>query len=1060
MRNSLTLFFFTTILFSSSQLLASEIISYGGFEIELLDNGDTATGGGGYDDGTLAYDRTITGTASWTYEQRAAVIRSLDVLNNSFEGTYGRQMRIAIAFRNDLPPGVLGGSGSTKVFERSYSEIISTGELLWRDGSSADYFPGIVDDVIQLSANLPWHFGSDAPGNGLFDFQTVVTHEIIHAMGVSNGYFGTSWGYANGITKWDSLMQDINGNIPLPGTFGTPGDMAVIAPEGTVYWIGEHANATYGGHVPIYTSSTEYRSGSSLSHPGINGELMYWAVSDMLFNRAPNKLLLDMYRDMGWAVNEKFYSNFGPTFYGNNRLISHQGSFSSHYDYTYAMYLNGSGNQINQSGSLKTYNSFSRALSVYGHVNELNISGTLLSVGDYSQGLYLYGYDNTITHQGTILAAGEGSTAIHMTGSGNTLFHSGTTSATSGADAIRVDNKWNGETFIHILDGSIIQGDIWNSTPNVSSKMTFGYQFSSEGKAIGTDSDFTFFYDDDVRGEWDYHIGAGTLHLGRNGSMEGYVYNNGTFQEDGEVYGNIYNRGVLKGNGTTIGDVDNHGVISPGNSIGTLTVNGSYTHGSGAIFIAEIDKNGSSDLLYVTGKADIKGGTVVTNLPRALYTDGYSWNFLQASGGMTGEFASLTGQPHSSILNLSLGYTPTQANIEVNRKSYASFVSNKGAQSIGYALDSYVPYAVNRGDVMENLLIAMDFDYSPAGIASTLSGLNPEIYPTFLAVEQQSALRFSQNMSQRSSLTRDLQKFNLEEIIENTEITVPQASGGELKVESHDPNWLVWGKAQGASVIKDTTIDYNGYDLKTGGAVIGADREVSETINFGMAAAFEKTDVEWEQGAGGTQDSIMVGLYGEKQYGDYYFDAQGSIGLYDNNSSRVVAFGNYVSQENTDFDGQSYLIRLGGGYDFQYENVLIGPLASLSYLYLRTEDFSETGDSDLSLKVDDSTENVFVSYLGIHTASKFQVVEADMSARIDLVWQHDFNDDEFEMDGWYNDYQSFTFSGPGVDQDMLVATAEATLSLGKQLYAYAEVGGALGSEVKAYNASIGLQWFF
>lgn len=554
-----------------------------------------------------------------------------------------------------------------------------------------------------------------------------------------------------------------------------------------------------------------------------------------------------------------------------------------------------------------------------------------------------------------------------------------------------------------------------------------------------------------------------TLNISNSGAVRvngrvdaGETDNLGFLNVNGTLNSPVSNYGYLGGSGRINGSVYNHKVISPGNSIGTLTVNGSYTHAPGATFIAEIDKNGRSDLLKVNGKANIQGGTVATSLPRALYTDGSSWKFLQASGGINGQFASLTGQPDSSTLSLSLDYTPNEAYITLNRKSYATFSSEKGDQAIGYALDSYVPMAVNKGDDMENLLIALDFDSSPAAISNILSELNPEIYPTFLAIEQQAALRFSQSMSQRSSMVRELSQFNMEKTLEKAEVVLPQANGGELQAVATSPDWLIWGKAQGDSVSKDTTTEYNGYDFKTGGAVMGADTKVSDSLRFGMAAAVETTDIDWKQNADGTQDNIMIGLYAGGQFAGYYTDAQASAGFHDNNASRTV----FNSTKNADFNGQSYMTHLGGGYDFQYENCMVGPLASLSYVHVRTGDFSESGTDYLSLNVDDSSENVFLSSLGFHAASKFAFGSSALTTKLELAWQHDFHGEDFEMAGNFDDYPSFAFSGPGLDQDMLIAKTEAAVSLSEQLNAYAELGGGMGSDSSEYNVSVGLQWLF
>ena len=45
----------------------------------------------------------------------------------------------------------------------------------------------------------------------------------------------------------------------------------------------------------------------------------------------------------------------------------------------------------------------------------------------------------------------------------------------------------------------------------------------------------------------------------------------------GRVNGNVANAGLLEGRGLVNGDVFNSGTVSPGASIGTLTINGNYT---------------------------------------------------------------------------------------------------------------------------------------------------------------------------------------------------------------------------------------------------------------------------------------------------------------------------------------------------------------------------------------------------------------------------------------------------------------------------------------------------
>ena len=95
----------------------------------------------------------------------------------------------------------------------------------------------------------------------------------------------------------------------------------------------------------------------------------------------------------------------------------------------------------------------------------------------------------------------------------------------------------------------------------------------------------------------------------------------------------------LEGTGTT-GPVLNNGTISPGTSIGTLTVVGTYTQGPGGTFFVEIDDSGNSDLLIVTGVpgvANLDGAVDLDPIP-GIYTKGTVYTILQANT-INGQFS-------------------------------------------------------------------------------------------------------------------------------------------------------------------------------------------------------------------------------------------------------------------------------------------------------------------------------------------------------------------------------------------------------------------------------------
>ncbi len=95
----------------------------------------------------------------------------------------------------------------------------------------------------------------------------------------------------------------------------------------------------------------------------------------------------------------------------------------------------------------------------------------------------------------------------------------------------------------------------------------------------------------------------------------------------------------LDGTGSITGSLVNNGTVAPGNSIGTLTINGNYTHNAGSVLEIEFDANGNIDLLAINGSAALNGGTL-----RFISVGGAEGNggtFMTASGGITGTFATV-----------------------------------------------------------------------------------------------------------------------------------------------------------------------------------------------------------------------------------------------------------------------------------------------------------------------------------------------------------------------------------------------------------------------------------
>jgi hypothetical protein len=146
-----------------------------------------------------------------------------------------------------------------------------------------------------------------------------MTHEIGHSLGFSASYdpnplyddwgnvYGTAsnpyaWTGQQGLSAWDQCLVDQNGNRPVRGGTGTPGNFDQV---GSVFFDCANAVAFNGGDVPIY-SPNPYESGSSLAHldEGVLSPepLMSPSISNGEMKRAPTGLEWAMMRDMGWTI--------------------------------------------------------------------------------------------------------------------------------------------------------------------------------------------------------------------------------------------------------------------------------------------------------------------------------------------------------------------------------------------------------------------------------------------------------------------------------------------------------------------------------------------------------------------------------------------------------------------------------------------------------------------------------------------------------------------------------------------------------------------------------------
>jgi hypothetical protein len=120
----------------------------------------------------------------------------------------------------------------------------------------------------------------------------------------------------------------------------------------------------------------------------------------------------------------------------------------------------------------------------------------------------------------------------------------------------------------------------------------------------------------------------------------------------------LTNSGLVVGNGTLVGPLVNQGTVQPGNSIGTLTVDGTFQQTSAGIFNVELG-DGAGDLVDVSGAASLSGSLVAQAVGDVTFELGDRYDILKAVSGVTGTFSttSLPSLPSSLYWRVDYGAT-------------------------------------------------------------------------------------------------------------------------------------------------------------------------------------------------------------------------------------------------------------------------------------------------------------------------------------------------------------------------------------------------------------------
>jgi uncharacterized protein with beta-barrel porin domain len=498
------------------------------------------------------------------------------------------------------------------------------------------------------------------------------------------------------------------------------------------------------------------------------------------------------------------------------------------------------------------------------------------------------------------------------------------------------------------------------------------------------------------------NVNAGGVLNGDAASIRGTVTVNGTV--NGDVY--IDDLGTLKGSGTIVtsnninGAVEVFGRIAPGNSIGTLNINGDYLQGVDGVYEVEVNDAGQSDKIAVSGTAFLTcgcgpgGGDVHVYATPGNYAGRRVYTILTATGGIVDTFDAPVGYGFNPYVRLSLAYDNNNVFLIVSQFDLLAASRNGNQAAVGNVLNS----GILTSDPQLQAIFSAMTTMSDAELEAALDQLTNEQQGSTISVGCQAtsgmlgtiggrlqpggAAMQSFGMISADGSARDASAdpFNLANEPTLQLVSYNESAGTDGRrttsggaslynmtagpTPSRGPTRNYgWVGGYGLGGDASSNGDAQGFGFRYGGTSFGVDRYVGGNTVVGVAGGYAGSRVRSDSRLQFSEiDSIQGALYATRAVERRYMLGVLSYthDLYE--STRILPA---ALTANGEFDGyqlgsyfEAGLMRQWGAWNWQ-------PSLGLQTIRIRQNGYTETGAGGANLAVAGTDENSCRGSIGL-----------------------------------------------------------------------------------------------
>ncbi|WP_425343408.1 autotransporter domain-containing protein [Pseudescherichia vulneris] len=511
----------------------------------------------------------------------------------------------------------------------------------------------------------------------------------------------------------------------------------------------------------------------------------------------------------------------------------------------------------------------------------------------------------------------------------------------------------------------------------------------------------------------------------------------------------------------------------------SITISGNYHQSAAATLISGISDlaNPGNDFtadtgygrLNVTGNANIDASSSVK-----LLRTGSTYNFAEGQRYVVINAAGAETDYNADKLNYqAVGYNGT-----VIGSVYKDGASKALVLTIGAEPKPSEPTAPT--EPTKNSMATIPSALASLGGLGNYSGISPQLLELYNASRAIEGTQEANRVGERLSPMQNINATFATAVVTSTVQAVvgahidavrnPSASGnsGVATGDDYASNWIVWGQPFGGYARQESTDDVSGYSAKFGGLILGADRALGDDWRLGAAVNYSNTSVHGKDNlSGNTSTADNYGVIGYAGYtGDpWYLNLSAGVNRQNYSSVRRADFTGFSGAANGKFNGQSITLQTEFGYPLTLPaDVVLTPLASLTYGYQHVDGYKETGGNGMALDVGSLHSQSVVSDIGARIEKTFATGMGNLTPFAQVSWIHQYDDRQVSSRASYAadtiGETSFITKGAAPVEDMAGLAIGSTLYDANELSFDARYDLQAGDRYQAHTFSLRLRKTF